>query len=408
MRRRHEAQRRQAEHQTAAGSGFASRPTTGAFVGSVRLAGPAGTSARADRRRAHLPGALGRDRGALGGARRPHRDPQGRDPLRGPAGERARARRRRGGGLSRGRLAHRVSRAPAARRREEILDGMQRLRAGGNARSWVWPPAPARPTVRDAFVVARAAASTRTLAPGRRPDLRDQLQQIFIRVNDAYQSLSGRASGERLAEAVPPKPTRNAPEPAAPPAKAAARPFAEFRRSLRRPWTRRRSTLRVAEALRAAAELYRRGRDAGGGGGAARGAQPGQRSSSATASASSSRAPMSRSRAGAATGSGLLSEMLRESPDDAEALAILGALYHREGLLARAEATLRRALGFRPRPPGGPKHLRAVSTALQKRRTPVAAPTPGRPGPRGPAALYRTVGGKPCTRRSHDSGSAAE
>ena len=76
----------------------------------------------------------------------------------------------------------------------------------------------------------------------------------------------------------------------------------------------------------------------------------------------------------------LLNEILRESPAEAEALAILGALYHREGLLARAEATLRRALASDPGHLEAQKHLRSVGTALEKRRTPVAAPETGRPG----------------------------
>jgi Flp pilus assembly protein TadD len=75
-------------------------------------------------------------------------------------------------------------------------------------------------------------------------------------------------------------------------------------------------------------------------------------------------------------GVALLGEMLHESPRDPEALMILGALYHREGLLARAEATLRRALGADPENVEAQAHLRAVTAALERRRAPedVSAP----------------------------------
>ncbi|HUL79375.1 MAG TPA: J domain-containing protein [Vicinamibacteria bacterium] len=44
----------------------------------------------------------------------------------------------------------------------------------------------------------------------------------------------------------------------------------------------------------------------------------------------------------------LLREMVQEAPEDADALALQGALFHREGLLARAETTLVRALASDP------------------------------------------------------------
>ena len=75
-------------------------------------------------------------------------------------------------------------------------------------------------------------------------------------------------------------------------------------------------------------------------------------------------------------GLGLLSEMLRETPDDADALDTLGLLYHRQGLLARADATLRRALDSDPGHVEARTHLRAVIAALQKRRAPEEARPP--------------------------------
>jgi tetratricopeptide (TPR) repeat protein len=77
-------------------------------------------------------------------------------------------------------------------------------------------------------------------------------------------------------------------------------------------------------------------------------------------------------------GLALLQELVAEDPADAEALALLGALYHREGLLSRADATLRRALAVDPGHAEAQIHLRAVTEALKKRRDPVASPS--RPG----------------------------
>jgi uncharacterized protein HemY len=70
----------------------------------------------------------------------------------------------------------------------------------------------------------------------------------------------------------------------------------------------------------------------------------------------------------------LLGDMLRESPRDAEAFVLLGALYHREGLMARAEATLRRALEADPENEEARAHLRAVTVALERRRASEDAP----------------------------------
>jgi uncharacterized protein HemY len=79
-------------------------------------------------------------------------------------------------------------------------------------------------------------------------------------------------------------------------------------------------------------------------------------------------------------GLGLLNEMLADNPDDADALATLGALYHREGLLARAEATLLRALAADPGQAEVRLHLRAVRAARVKDRTPVRRESPERRG----------------------------
>jgi tetratricopeptide (TPR) repeat protein len=57
---------------------------------------------------------------------------------------------------------------------------------------------------------------------------------------------------------------------------------------------------------------------------------------------------------------GQLRGLLDECPEDAEALALLGILYHREGLLSRAESMLLRALQIDPSQPDARGGLRRV------------------------------------------------
>jgi Flp pilus assembly protein TadD len=72
----------------------------------------------------------------------------------------------------------------------------------------------------------------------------------------------------------------------------------------------------------------------------------------------------------------LLREMLQERPDAAEALVLQASLYHREGLLARAESTLRRALASDPGHAGAKAQLGAVIAARQRSGVPqLAKPT---------------------------------
>jgi tetratricopeptide (TPR) repeat protein len=61
----------------------------------------------------------------------------------------------------------------------------------------------------------------------------------------------------------------------------------------------------------------------------------------------------------------LLRELLHETPADAEALVLQAELYRREGLLARAEATLRRALSSDPESVEARALLSVVSRARQ-------------------------------------------
>jgi Flp pilus assembly protein TadD len=75
------------------------------------------------------------------------------------------------------------------------------------------------------------------------------------------------------------------------------------------------------------------------------------------------------------TGVSLLSDILRDDPRDAEALTLLGTFFRREGLLARAEVLLARAVLADPGNARARSDLREVRLALQRRREP--APTPG-------------------------------
>ncbi len=79
-------------------------------------------------------------------------------------------------------------------------------------------------------------------------------------------------------------------------------------------------------------------------------------------------------------GLGLLNELLGENPDDADALATLGVLYHREGLLARAEATLVKALSADSGQVEARLHLRAVRAARVGDRMPGRKEPPERRG----------------------------
>jgi tetratricopeptide (TPR) repeat protein len=63
----------------------------------------------------------------------------------------------------------------------------------------------------------------------------------------------------------------------------------------------------------------------------------------------------------------LLSDIVREQPSNAEALRLLGTLYSRDGLLARAESTLARAVEADPGHLQARANLRAVRATLQQR-----------------------------------------
>jgi Flp pilus assembly protein TadD len=66
----------------------------------------------------------------------------------------------------------------------------------------------------------------------------------------------------------------------------------------------------------------------------------------------------------------LLRELVDKNPNDAEALAVLGGLYRRDGLLSRAESMFTRALSVDPSLAEAREGLRTVRAALLARQDP--------------------------------------
>ena len=276
-------------------------------------------------------------------------------------------------------LPPRIFPPTASGRRSEILERHAGLAGSSHAQVLGVPPGASPKTVREAFVALARRLHPDTLAPGD-ADLHDHLQSIFIRLNDAYRSLGGDHPAARAAQRSPEPPR----EPAAPtvaprpkpPVAPPPPPGPEERRA------------RVEDALHSAeASIARREIDEAVGGlhDVLSQADDGQQRRI--------RLVLARAYVGDPRwrryGLGLLSEMLRETPDDADALDTLGLLYHRQGLLARAEATLRRALDSDPGHVEARTHLREVIAALQKRRAPEEARPPER---RGLVARMRSIG----------------
>jgi len=66
----------------------------------------------------------------------------------------------------------------------------------------------------------------------------------------------------------------------------------------------------------------------------------------------------------------LLRELVEQNPNDAEALAAIGDMYRREGLLSRAESMFVRALAADPGMAAAQEGLRSVRARLVTRQTP--------------------------------------
>ncbi len=95
-------------------------------------------------------------------------------------------------------------------RRPEILELYASLAGSSHAQILGVPPGASPTTVREAFVARARRLHPDTLAPGD-ADLRDQLQAIFIRLNDAYRSLGSDHPAARAAKRSPDPPRETAP-----------------------------------------------------------------------------------------------------------------------------------------------------------------------------------------------------
>jgi tetratricopeptide (TPR) repeat protein len=255
-----------------------------------------------------------------------------------------------------------ASRQPTSRR-QEILDLFEALpRRTSSEILGVAPHADAE-AVRAAY---------RTLAKRFHPDalcaaeadVRDKAQAVFIRITDAYETVLGDApkAGARPAAprqappaALPSPPVRPNPRAATPPEP--PRPPASSSVSRGQ---------RVLDAIDEAQACMSRGdHDA-----AVevlhevvRLADQGQRGRVRLLLAAAYVADPKKRRYALA----LLSEIVREEPSNAEALALLGTLYFREGLLARAESTLARAVTADPGHLQARAALRSVRGAVHQR-----------------------------------------
>ncbi len=257
----------------------------------------------------------------------------------------------------------------ASGRRPEILELYASLAGSSHAQVLGVPPGASPTTVREAFVARARRLHPDTLAPGD-ADLSDQLQAIFIRLNDAYRSLGSDHPAARAAKLSPDPPRETAPMVAPRPTPLVA-PLPPSDLEERR--------ARVEEALRSAKASIARGEIA-----EAVSVLDAVHSQANDGQRRRIRLILARAYVGDPRwrryGMGLLSEMLGETPDDADALATLGVLYHHEGLLARAEATLLRALAADPGQVEAGLHLRAVRAAREGDRTPGQKETPERRG----------------------------
>jgi tetratricopeptide (TPR) repeat protein len=230
---------------------------------------------------------------------------------------------------------------PAGRRRE--IEEWHRTLAIRTDNEVLGLPSGATPEqVKAAFVSLARRFHPDTVAT-REDGLRHQLQAIFVRVTEAYRNLARDRS---------PKPA-----PAAPRSASTSPPDAAVRRA------------RVEEALRAAEDLVMRQQ--------AEEAvsvlhevltqadeRQGRRIRLLLARAYAVDARWRRNAVA------LLRELLEQDGNDAEALAALGGLYRRDGLLSRAESMFVRAVAVDPGLAEARDGLRAVRTALSARKTP--------------------------------------
>ncbi len=251
----------------------------------------------------------------------------------------------------------------ASGRRREILDLYASLARSSHAQFLGVPSGASPAKVREAFVALARRLHPDTLAPGD-SDLRDQVQAIFIRLNDAYRTLGGDHLAARTAHRCPEPPRETAAPKVVPPPKPLVAPPPSAVVAAPPPPDPEERRARVDEALRSAeASIARQDVEE---------AVSGLHDVLSLANAGQRRRirlVLARAYVGDPRwrryGLGLLNEILRETPDDADALATLGLLYRREGLPARAEATLLRALAADPGHSEAQSQLRAVRAARE-------------------------------------------
>jgi tetratricopeptide (TPR) repeat protein len=269
-------------------------------------------------------------------------------------------------------MATAVRPAPASlARRREILDWHCGLRGKGAAQVLGVPADADAAAVKAAFTALMKRFHPDVLGEAD-ADLRAEIHAIFIRINEAYREMQTRpASPPRRDGARAPRPPAPR-EPAAPKVPGPVpRPAPALDPEARH--------ARVTDAL-AAAKAFLADTDPT----AAVGALHEVVGLADDAERERIRRLLARAYVSEPKwrryGVSLLAEILRESPGDAEVLATLGALYLREGLLARAESTLRRALDADPRNGEARAHLRAATAALADRRARENGRPPERPG----------------------------
>jgi len=199
-----------------------------------------------------------------------------------------------------------VTDASPTRRRQEIEEWHSSLATRTDTEILGVPTGATRAQVKAAFVSLARRFHPNSVAAAE-GEMRHRLQAIFVRVTEAYRNLSREKSPDR---------TLASPAPAA-----SALPDTAARRE------------RVEEALllaRAYAIDARWKRNA----------------------------------------VALLSELVEQNPNDAEALAAIGDLYRREGLLSQAESMFVRALAADPGMGAPQEGLRSVRARLVSRQTP--------------------------------------
>lgn len=251
----------------------------------------------------------------------------------------------------------------ATGRREEILSWRASIGTRTDAELLGVPVSPSSDELRASFVSLARRFHPDSLAP-EQGDLRGELQAIFVRITQAYQNLKRTLRPPLKREpAPPPEGRRPASAPSAPrpaPAPISPQPVPSGPGSAER-------RVRVDQALALAESMIAR-----------------QQIDEAVSvlhevltQADDRRRRRIRlllARAYAAErryrryGVALLRELIEADPADAEALALLGALYRSEGLLARAEPLFARALVADPGLKEAREALRAVRTAKETRR----------------------------------------